>query len=81
MNPQPVAGREGVGRPDRAGPGLVEQAGAVGRTQAAAEGESGGGDRLRVIVFGQDNLSNIYTVDGAGRIIMPLIGVASRPVR
>ncbi|WP_407520925.1 polysaccharide biosynthesis/export family protein [Methylobacterium oryzisoli] len=35
------------------------------------------GDRLRVIVFGQDNLSNLYAVDGAGRIIMPLIG----PVR
>ncbi len=31
------------------------------------------GDRLRVIVFGQDNLSNIYAVDGAGRISMPLI--------
>ncbi len=32
------------------------------------------GDRLRVIVFGQDNLSNIYAVDGSGRISMPLIG-------
>jgi len=32
------------------------------------------GDRLRVIVFGQDNLSNIYAVDGSGRIAMPLIG-------
>jgi polysaccharide export outer membrane protein len=32
------------------------------------------GDKLRVIVFGQDNLSNIYSVDGAGRITMPLIG-------
>ena len=32
------------------------------------------GDRLRVIVFGQDNLANIYTVDGEGRIAMPLIG-------
>lgn len=31
------------------------------------------GDRLRVIVFGQDNLSNIYAVDGSGRISMPLI--------
>lgn len=33
-----------------------------------------GGDRLRIIVFGQDNLSNIYAVDGTGRIAMPLIG-------
>jgi len=32
------------------------------------------GDRLRVIVFGQDSLSNSYAVDGAGRISMPLIG-------
>lgn len=32
------------------------------------------GDRLRIIVFGQDNLSNIYAVDGNGRIAMPLIG-------
>ena len=32
------------------------------------------GDKLRIIVFGQDNLSNIYAVDGSGRISMPLIG-------
>ena len=32
------------------------------------------GDKLRIIVFAQDNLSNIYAVDGAGRIAMPLIG-------
>jgi polysaccharide export outer membrane protein len=34
-----------------------------------------GGDRLRIIVFGQDSLSNSYAVDGSGRIAMPLIGV------
>jgi polysaccharide export outer membrane protein len=33
------------------------------------------GDRLRVIVFGQDSLSNSYSVDGSGRISMPLIGL------
>jgi len=33
----------------------------------------GPGDKLRVIVFGQENLSNVYTVDGAGQISMPLI--------
>lgn len=32
------------------------------------------GDRLRVIVFGQDDLSNLYTVDAAGSIAMPLVG-------
>ncbi|HMK89057.1 MAG TPA: polysaccharide biosynthesis/export family protein [Methylocystis sp.] len=36
--------------------------------------ELSAGDRLRVIVFGQDSLSNSYAVDGAGRISMPLIG-------
>ena len=32
------------------------------------------GDRLRIIVFGQDSLSNTYSVDGLGRVAMPLIG-------
>jgi polysaccharide export outer membrane protein len=32
------------------------------------------GDKLRVVVFGQENLSNSYAVDGAGKIAMPLIG-------
>jgi len=35
------------------------------------------GDRLRVVVFGQDGLTNSYAVDTAGNISMPLIG----PVR
>jgi len=32
------------------------------------------GDRLRVVVFGQDGLSNSYMVDPAGNITLPLIG-------
>ena len=32
------------------------------------------GDRLRIVVFGQDGLSNSYNVDAAGNITMPLIG-------
>ncbi|HVY20040.1 MAG TPA: polysaccharide biosynthesis/export family protein [Bauldia sp.] len=32
------------------------------------------GDQLRVIVFGQDDLSNTYVVDQSGHISMPLIG-------
>jgi polysaccharide export outer membrane protein len=32
------------------------------------------GDKLRVIVFGQADLSNVYAIDAAGRISMPLIG-------
>jgi polysaccharide export outer membrane protein len=37
------------------------------------------GDRLRVIVFGQTDLTNTFTVDRAGMISMPLIG--NIPVR
>jgi len=32
------------------------------------------GDKLRVVVFGQDALSNTYSVDANGSIAMPLIG-------
>lgn len=32
------------------------------------------GDRVRVLVFGQDALSNSFSVDGTGQISMPLIG-------
>ena len=35
------------------------------------------GDRVRVIVFGQDNLSRVYSVDASGCVALPLIG----PVR
>jgi polysaccharide export outer membrane protein len=37
------------------------------------------GDRLRVVVFGQEGLTNSYAIDAAGAITMPLIGtVAAR---
>jgi polysaccharide export outer membrane protein len=32
------------------------------------------GDRLRIVVFGQDGLTNSYLVDVSGHIAMPLIG-------
>jgi polysaccharide export outer membrane protein len=35
------------------------------------------GDRLRVVVFGQDGLTNSYIVDASGHIDMPLIGPVS----
>src|SRR5207248_2890831 len=35
------------------------------------------GDRLRVVVFGQDGLSNSYIVDVGGKIALPLIGAVS----
>lgn len=33
-----------------------------------------GGDRLRIIVFGQSDLTNSYNVDSSGAVSMPLIG-------
>src|SRR5213596_2911851 len=35
------------------------------------------GDRLRIVVFGQDGLSNTYIVDVTGKITIPLIGPVS----
>lgn len=35
------------------------------------------GDRLRVVVFGQEGLTNAYSVDAAGVVTMPLIGSVS----
>ena len=32
------------------------------------------GDRLRMIVFGQETLSNSFNVDAAGEVSLPLIG-------
>jgi polysaccharide biosynthesis/export protein len=45
------------------------------RADISAPYELASGDRLRVIVFGQDQLTNSYSVDGAGNISMPLIGL------
>jgi polysaccharide export outer membrane protein len=45
---------------------------------APAPGQPGyaldSGDRLRIVVFGQDGLTNSYAVDASGNIDMPLIG-------
>jgi polysaccharide export outer membrane protein len=32
------------------------------------------GDRLRVVIYGQEGLTNTYAIDAAGSITMPLIG-------
>lgn len=45
----------------------------IGSGLDEAEYTLASGDRLRVIVFGQESLSNLYSVDGSGRITMPLI--------
>ncbi len=40
---------------------------------AVAEYRLGAGDRVRVVVFGHDDLSGEFEVDGAGRLSLPLI--------
>ena len=49
---------------------------AVEVTRAAPQGAYtlDSGDKLRVVVFGQDGLTNSYSVDAGGSITMPLIG-------
>ena len=39
------------------------------------------GDKLRIVVFGQDALSNNYTVDAQGQVTLPLIGAVRSPRR
>ncbi len=46
-------------------------------TRSAGAYALGAGDRLRITVFGQTDLSGEFEVDGAGSISMPLIGQVS----
>jgi len=48
----------------------------VANAYAATEGpyRLDAGDKLRIVVFGQEGLSNTYAVDAGGSITMPLIG-------
>ena len=43
----------------------------------AGEYKLGSGDRLRVTVFGETDLSGEYLVDGAGTVSLPLVGEIS----
>ena len=36
------------------------------------------GDKLRVVVYGQEGLTNTYAIDAGGSITMPLIGSVPR---
>ena len=67
-------------------PATVVQAPAPRRAYAAASYAATGpsysldsGDKLRVTVFGQEGLTNSYTVDASGKINVPLIG--AQPAR
>jgi polysaccharide export outer membrane protein len=39
------------------------------------------GDRLRIVVFGQEGLTNSYVVDAQGNLSMPLIGTIAARAR
>jgi polysaccharide export outer membrane protein len=45
------------------------------RTAIDAPYRLASGDRLRLIVFGQESLSNSFSVDGAGNVALPLVGL------
>lgn len=56
--------------------GLVPGAQALAQTAPAATGDYrlGSGDRLRIIVFGEENLTGEFAVGGSGELAFPLIG-------
>jgi polysaccharide export outer membrane protein len=56
------------------GPGVVVQAAITGGPTGHEPYFLDTGDRLRVFVYGQPNLSRLYTVDQVGNIAVPLIG-------
>ena len=68
------AARKGDQRGPQAGPMRGAYAYACGgQGQPAYTLDSG--DKLRVVVFGQDGITNTYTVDAGGNISLPLVGI------
>jgi len=43
-------------------------------TEQAADYQLGAGDEIRIIVYGEEDLSGEFEIDGNGKISMPLIG-------
>lgn len=79
--PSPPPPPPAVGGPYVAAPYSYASAPAAVVTPAASERPYAldAGDKLRVVVFGQDGITNSYTVDAGGKVNLPLIGaVAAR---
>ncbi len=55
-------------------PPTARQAYAAAPANYAPDYTLDSGDKLRVVVFGQDGITNSYTVDAGGNINLPLIG-------
>jgi polysaccharide biosynthesis/export protein len=68
---QPAVVAQPLGEP-MAPQSIMPQVVAMGPEEAGYALDSG--DKLRVVVFGQDGLSASYSVDTSGSITMPLIG-------
>ena len=74
--PPPPPSPPAVGGPYVAAPYGNASARAAVVTPAASERPYtlDAGDKLRVVVFGQDGITNSYTVDAGGKVNLPLIG-------
>ncbi|MBB1090422.1 polysaccharide export protein [Rhodopseudomonas palustris] len=57
-----------------AAPGPVAYAAAPLPASPQPEYRLDAGDRLRIVVYGQEGLTNTYAIDASGAITMPLIG-------
>jgi len=75
--PPPMAAPQVVMGPNPADAANAADAMAAAEPMGAPAYMLDSGDKLRVVVFGQDGLSNSYSVDAAGNITMPLIGPVS----
>lgn len=65
-----------MGYPGMAGyPGMMAQPAAYSPNSMQFSYTLDSGDRLRIVVFGQDGLTNSYVLDASGQIDMPLIGI------
>jgi polysaccharide export outer membrane protein len=76
LPPPPTAAEVGPGPAAGVGADAAKPVAASAHAPAAESEEPyrlDSGDRLRVVVFGQDGLSNTYIVDSSGAITMPLI--------
>jgi polysaccharide export outer membrane protein len=70
----PVANSFAAAPPPVGAPGLVVYAAVPTPVTYDTAYRLDAGDRLRVVVFGQEGLTNTYAIDAGGSITMPLIG-------
>jgi protein involved in polysaccharide export with SLBB domain len=78
-SPPPPRPAPAVGGPYVAAPYVYAAAPAAIVTAAVSERPYtlDTGDRLRVVVFGQDGITNSYAVDAGGKVNLPLIGAVT----